>query len=99
LTLQCLYVYLGDKEERCLVSDNSSASWGIEKDLQGYKTSEGKNKRGTNTISFYLGKPLTAAVFTPMLLSDLLFIGHTWLGKQPHEILLASGRLSQWSNI
>lgn len=85
--------------ERCLISDNSSASWGIEQVLQGTRQLKVKPNRGTNIISFYLGKPLTAAVFIPMLLSDLLFIGHSWLGKQTYEILLACGRLSQWSHI
>lgn len=49
LTLPCVHVYLGDKEERCLVSDNSSASWVIEKELWGYKTTEGKSKQEVRT--------------------------------------------------
>ena len=63
------------------MSLTSSGSWGLEKYAQGVRKLEPKaNKKHEQNFLSFAKLPVTA-VFTPMLLSVLLFVGRTWSGK------------------
>lgn len=91
---------MGGKEGRYSMSVTSSGSWGLEKCTQGIRKSEAKaNKKHEHDFLSFCKSPMTA-VFIPVLLSVLLFIGHTWSGKLgfPQANLLARGRVGQHLN-